>query len=51
MNIMKKFIQKKIKSLQKKMVGNYYIEARMRDNKRTDIIIDYKGEYIIETVV
>ena len=31
--------------------GNYYIEARMRDNKRTDIIIDYKGEYIIETVV
>ena len=33
------------------MVGNYYIEARMRDNKRTDIIFDYKGEYIIETVV
>ena len=33
------------------MVGHYYIEARMRDNKRTDIIIDYKGEYIIETVV
>ena len=31
--------------------GNYYIEARTRDNKRTDIIIDYKGEYIIETVV
>ena len=22
--------------------GNYYIEARTRDNKRTDIIIDYK---------
>ena len=33
------------------MVGNYYIEARTRDNKRTDIIIDYKGKYIIETVV
>lgn len=31
--------------------GNYYIEARTRDNKRTDIIIDYKGKYIIETVV
>lgn len=33
------------------MVGNYHIEARTRDNKRTDIIIDYKGKYIIETVV
>lgn len=31
--------------------GNYYIEAGTRDNKRTDIIIDYKGKYIIETVV
>ena len=31
------------------MVGNYYIEARMRDNKRTDIIIDYKGkQFVIE---
>ncbi len=29
--------------------GNYYIEARTRDNKRTDIIIDYKGKrFIIE---
>ena len=31
------------------MVGNYYIEARTRDNKRTDIIIDYKGkQFVIE---
>lgn len=29
--------------------GNYYIEARTRDNRRTDIIIDYKGKrFIIE---
>jgi hypothetical protein len=29
--------------------GNYYIEARTRDNKRTDLIIDYKGkQFIIE---
>lgn len=29
--------------------GNYYIEAHTRDHKRTDIIIDYKGEqFIIE---
>ena len=29
--------------------GNYYIEARTREQKRTDIIVDYKGEqYIIE---
>lgn len=29
--------------------GNYYIEARTRDNKRTDIIIDYKGkQFVIE---
>ncbi len=29
--------------------GNYYIEARTRDLKRTDIIVDYCGEqYIIE---
>ena len=27
--------------------GNYYIEARTRDMKRTDIIVDYKGEQII----
>ena len=30
-------------------VGNYYIESRTRDFRRTDIIIDYSGEqYIIE---
>lgn len=30
-------------------VGNYYIEARTRDNLRTDMIIDYMGhQYIIE---
>ena len=30
-------------------VGNYYIEARTRDLRRTDIIVDYHGEqYIIE---
>lgn len=29
--------------------GNYYIESRTRDMKRTDIIVDYYGEqYIIE---
>ncbi|MBQ8637769.1 MAG: AAA-like domain-containing protein [Lachnospiraceae bacterium] len=29
--------------------GNYYIESRTRDRKRTDIIVDYLGEqYIIE---
>ena len=29
--------------------GNYYIEARTRNNERTDIIIDYLGrQYIIE---
>ena len=29
--------------------GNYYIEARTRDSRRTDIIIDYKGkQFIIE---
>ena len=27
--------------------GNYYIEARTRDNKRTDIIIDYKGKQFV----
>ena len=30
-------------------VGNYYIESRTRDKKRTDIIIDYQGEqHVIE---
>lgn len=29
--------------------GNYYVEARTRDQKRTDIIVDYKGQqFIIE---
>ena len=29
--------------------GNYYIEAQTRDEKRTDVIVDYLGEqYIIE---
>ena len=29
--------------------GNYYIEARTRDNKRTDIIVDYLGkQFIVE---
>lgn len=29
--------------------GNYYVEARTRDNRRTDIIVDYRGkQYIIE---
>ena len=29
--------------------GNYYIEARTREQKRTDVIVDYKGEqFIIE---
>ncbi len=30
-------------------IGNYYVEARTRDFRRTDIIVDYKGEqFIIE---
>lgn len=30
-------------------VGNYYIEARTRDQGRTDVIVDYRGrQYIIE---
>ena len=30
-------------------VGNYYVEARTRDMKRTDVVIDYLGrQYIIE---
>ncbi len=29
--------------------GNYYIEARTREQKRTDLIVDYRGEqYIVE---
>lgn len=29
--------------------GNYYIKARTRDNKRTDIIVDYRGkQFVIE---
>ena len=29
--------------------GNYYVEARTRDLRRTDLIVDYRGEqYIIE---
>ena len=29
--------------------GNYYIESQTRDNKRMDLVIDYKGErFIIE---
>lgn len=26
--------------------GNYYIEARTRDNRRTDIIIDYREKQL-----
>ncbi len=30
-------------------VGNYYVEARTRDMRRTDIIIDYRGrQYVCE---
>lgn len=30
-------------------IGNYYVEAQTRDERRTDIIVDYLGEqYIIE---
>lgn len=30
-------------------VGNYYIEARTRDNRRMDVVIDYLGKrYIVE---
>lgn len=28
-------------------VGNYYVEARTRDMRRTDIIVDYKGEQFV----
>lgn len=27
--------------------GNYYIEAETRDERRTDVIVDYKGEQFI----
>ncbi len=30
-------------------VGNYYVEAQTRDRKRTDVIVDYRGQqYVIE---
>lgn len=30
-------------------VGNYYIEARTRNNRRMDVVIDYLGKrYIVE---
>lgn len=30
-------------------VGNYYVEARTRDMRRTDIVIDYRGrQYVVE---
>ncbi len=30
-------------------VGNYYVEARTRDMRRTDVVVDYRGEqYVIE---
>ena len=30
-------------------VGNYYVEARTRDLRRTDVVIDYRGrQYIVE---
>lgn len=33
-------------------IGNYYIEAQTRDEKRTDIIVDYHGEqFLIETKI
>ena len=28
-------------------IGNYYIEARTRDERRTDVIVDYLGEQFI----
>lgn len=27
--------------------GNYYIEAQTRDNRKTDVIVDYQGEQFI----
>ena len=30
-------------------IGNYYIEARTRDMRRTDVIVDYRGrQYVVE---
>lgn len=30
-------------------VGNYYVEARTRDMRRTDVIVDYRGiQYVCE---
>ena len=30
-------------------VGNYYVEAQTRDAKRTDVIVDYRGQqYVVE---
>ncbi len=30
-------------------VGNYYIEAQTRDSRRTDVVVDYKGErFVVE---
>lgn len=30
-------------------IGNYYIEAQTRDQRRTDIIVDYRGkQYVVE---
>ncbi len=56
MSIMKKFIEengRKLFLLYLKPIingnGNYYVEARTRDHKRTDIIVDYKGkQFVIE---
>ncbi|MCD8097828.1 MAG: ATP-binding protein [Lachnospiraceae bacterium] len=32
--------------------GNYYIEAQTRDAKRTDIVVDYRGEqFVVETKI
>lgn len=28
-------------------VGNYYIEAQTRDSRRTDVVIDYRGEQFV----
>lgn len=32
--------------------GNYYVEAETRDAKRTDIVVDYRGEqFVVETKI
>ena len=28
-------------------IGNYYLEAQTRDERRTDVIVDYRGEQFI----